>query len=365
MTQSKSFSRLPEAHPDGGYKFSDEEEIARQRGVVWDVLKQLGNNLTQGHNIINISLPVKIFEPRSYLERLVDAWCYAPIFLNKAAYSEDPVEKMKQVICFAIAGFSNTCGQRKPFNPILGETFQAHFEDGTEILCEQTSHHPPVSNWQLFGPDKCYHLHGYGEWTASFRGNYVKGQQKGVHVVDFKDGNTIKYLLPEVWVRGIVYGERVVEYDGVFHFRDKKNKLGCQIHINPPQEGTGFFFGWGATKKKNPSDYFTGTIFRIKGEDYDDLSARQTICTVEGSWVGQIDFDNTTYWDCETGLPKFQPIPVDDPLPSDCRFREDLKALQAGDYDEAAKWKAELENKQRNEARLRKLGADKRKGAQS
>jgi len=41
---------------------------------------------------------------------------------------------------------------RKPFNPILGETWQAHLADGTSIFLEQISHHPPVSAFQLIGP---------------------------------------------------------------------------------------------------------------------------------------------------------------------------------------------------------------------
>ena len=35
----------------------------------------------------------------------------------------------------------------KPFNPILGETFQAFYSDGTVIDIEHTSHHPPISHF--------------------------------------------------------------------------------------------------------------------------------------------------------------------------------------------------------------------------
>ena len=36
--------------------------------------------------------------------------------------------------------------QLKPFNPILGETFQAKIDDCLYNL-EQTSHHPPICNF--------------------------------------------------------------------------------------------------------------------------------------------------------------------------------------------------------------------------
>ena len=40
----------------------------------------------------------------------------------------------------------------KPFNPILGETFQANIGE-YEIALEQISHHPPVSAFQVWRPD--------------------------------------------------------------------------------------------------------------------------------------------------------------------------------------------------------------------
>lgn len=49
---------------------------------------------------------------------------------------------------------------RKPFNPILGETFQAVLSDGSEIFLEQISHHPPISAYQLDGPGERSHSPG-------------------------------------------------------------------------------------------------------------------------------------------------------------------------------------------------------------
>ena len=52
-------------------------------------------------------------------------------------------------------------------------------------------------------------------------------------------------------------------------------------------------------------------------------------------------------------LKKAQVQPVEDPLPSDCRFRSDLLALEQGDLDSAQREKERLENIQRREAKLR------------
>jgi hypothetical protein len=37
-------------------------------------------------------------------------------------------------------------------NPIIGETLQGGYPDGTKIYCEQISHHPPISYFLCVGP---------------------------------------------------------------------------------------------------------------------------------------------------------------------------------------------------------------------
>ena len=43
-----------------------------------------------------------------------------------------------------------TLPQRKPFNPILGETYEAFWPNGTKIYAEHTSHHPPIMNFFVY-----------------------------------------------------------------------------------------------------------------------------------------------------------------------------------------------------------------------
>jgi Oxysterol-binding protein len=96
----------------------------------------MGQNITQ---LDRVALPVTINEGRSYLERIADGWCFGPQFLNRAATSTvDPLERFKLVATFALSGLHNTCRPGKPFNPILGETFEGVFKDGTKLFCEQT-----------------------------------------------------------------------------------------------------------------------------------------------------------------------------------------------------------------------------------
>lgn len=67
-------------------------------------------------------MPAKIFEPKSSINRMCDLWTHAPKYLRAAADSNDPLERLKYVIAFAMSSVYICCSQSKPFNPILGET---------------------------------------------------------------------------------------------------------------------------------------------------------------------------------------------------------------------------------------------------
>jgi hypothetical protein len=370
MSDMPTFERMGKAAPAGGYICTlSEEDLASQRGVIWDLVKSFGKNLVASKELTSISMPVRLFEPRSYLERLTDGWWSAPSFLNKAAHTSDPVERFKLVMTFAVSGFFNTVENQKgkPFNPVLGETYQATFEDGTRIHAEQASHHPPITCWQVFGPEDCYHFYGFGEWSASFRGNSVKGHQAGPNIINFADGGSITYSLPEAHVGGILFGDRIIEYLGTIDFRDEQNGLSCDLVINPNDQK--LFSSFFSSKKKVPTDYMRGEIVRFKNkEDIKKPRAKVSdsdyavLCKVQGSWLSCIEFDGERYWEWnDSKLKIYTPIPVEDPLPSDSRFREDCKYLAKGDLETAGEWKRKIEQKQRKEAALRKEGYDIRK----
>lgn len=88
------------------------------------MVKQLAVTLLKGLTIAHISLPIKIFEPRSSIQRIVDLWSFAPIYLKDAAETTDHLERLKKVITFALSSLYLCTSQYKPFNPILGETLQ-------------------------------------------------------------------------------------------------------------------------------------------------------------------------------------------------------------------------------------------------
>eukprot|EP01113_Clastostelium_recurvatum_P045753 TRINITY_DN790_c0_g1_i1.p1 TRINITY_DN790_c0_g1~~TRINITY_DN790_c0_g1_i1.p1 ORF type:complete len:317 (+),score=78.93 TRINITY_DN790_c0_g1_i1:71-952(+) len=223
-----------ERHKDGGLWFKDEAELKRQRGIAWEIVKGLGNSILEGKELVNTTLPIHLFESRSFLERLTDIWAYAPRYLPQAAAIKgNPAERMKYVIAFAISGLHLLTTAKKPFNPILGETYQARFSDETEVFVEQTTHHPPASNWEVVPKDGSYKFHGHCTWGASTRANTLKGTQKGPCHVDFADGSRITYSLPDILLKGVMWGDRITELAGSITFTDEKNGIEAEVHFNP------------------------------------------------------------------------------------------------------------------------------------
>lgn len=68
---------------NGGFKYSN-EEVKDQRKAAFEFLKRVGKSLLSGKDLVSVSMPVTLFEPRSFLERLTDVWCFAPHYLKLA-----------------------------------------------------------------------------------------------------------------------------------------------------------------------------------------------------------------------------------------------------------------------------------------
>lgn len=88
-------------------------------------------------------MPTFILEPRSFLDRLSDSYYHADI-LSEAVLEHDPFIRMKKVVKWYLSGFyKKPKGLKKPYNPILGETFRCFWqhENGsrTYYIAEQVS----------------------------------------------------------------------------------------------------------------------------------------------------------------------------------------------------------------------------------
>ena len=82
-------------HDSAALAYLNEEHISNQRGVILYLAKKIGVNLLTGNSIMNISLPIKIFEPRSFLEKVAADFTFAPYFLDKSVDMADPFDRYK------------------------------------------------------------------------------------------------------------------------------------------------------------------------------------------------------------------------------------------------------------------------------
>lgn len=92
-----------------------------------------------------MTLPVSFNEPTSLLQRVAEDMEYTDL-IDTAAERNDSTERLLYVAAFAASEYASTIGRvAKPFNPLLGETYEyARPDKGYRFFIEQVSHHPPV-----------------------------------------------------------------------------------------------------------------------------------------------------------------------------------------------------------------------------
>ncbi len=98
-----------------------------------------------GKDMTKMTLPVSFNEPTSLLQRVAEDMEYTDL-LDIAAERADSTERMLYVAAFAASEYASTIGRvAKPFNPLLGETYEyARPDKGYRFFIEQVSHHPPI-----------------------------------------------------------------------------------------------------------------------------------------------------------------------------------------------------------------------------
>ncbi|XP_040829949.1 oxysterol-binding protein-related protein 1-like, partial [Ochotona curzoniae] len=71
-----------------------------------------------------ITMPVIFNEPLSFLQRLTE-YMEHTYLIHKASSFSDPVERMQCVAAFAVSAVASQWERTgKPFNPLLGETYE-------------------------------------------------------------------------------------------------------------------------------------------------------------------------------------------------------------------------------------------------
>lgn len=355
-----------EEQKSGDLKLKDQELKSRQKGVLLNILKDCASKLVEGKGIVGLSLPVRIFEPRSIIERICDMFLYSSYYLNRAAVAEEPEERIKMIMGFLIAALPHAINQWKPFNPLLGETYQATLVDGTTIECEHTSHHPPITNYYV--KNKAFKIYGSLTINGELHANSINAFNEGWGTVEFADKEKYKFCLPSIYVWGLVVNSRGLQITApIVVYHEPSQTKGVLKYSADAKKGLSSYFS------SSRNDMVRGSIYKYhpdkhqamvqKGRDKwyamlnelaDMPDVVKKLITIEGSWLREIRADGELLWSIQTDLQFAQQhFFVENPLPSDCRFREDLVWLTKKSEENAQVWKVKLEEQQRHERALR------------
>src|SRR4051812_23712384 len=138
-----------------------------------------------GKDMTKMTLPVSFNECTSLLQRVAEDMEYTDL-LDMAAERADSLERLVYVAAFAASEYSSTINRvAKPFNPLLGETYEYCRPDkGFRFFIEQVSHHPPVGaawaeapRWEYYGESsvrskfygKSFDINPLGTWFLKLK----------------------------------------------------------------------------------------------------------------------------------------------------------------------------------------------------
>jgi oxysterol-binding protein 1 len=335
-----------------------------------------------GKDMTKMTLPVSFNEPTSLLQRITEDLEYTEL-LDTAADRADSTERMVYVAGFAVSAYASTIGRvAKPFNPLLGETFEYSRPDkGYRFFIEQVSHHPPIgaavaesAKWDYWGESvvktkfygKSFDINHLGTWFIKIRPSNGAPEE----LYTWKKVNQ--------QVIGIITGSPAVDCYGPMEIRNWNTNETCILDFKPR--------GW----KESSAYQVSGKVvdsagkpcWSIAGRWNDKIYARHTPgyegavtpppskALSSGSAAGSnqaflvwechprpknIPFNVTPFVVTLNALPeKLKPYLA----PTDTRLRPDQRAMEDGDYDAAAEEKNRVEVKQRVARREREANGE-------
>jgi len=184
-----------------------------------------------GFDVTTISLPVTLNEPASFLMRLCEAIQYSDL-LDKANWCEDSLQRLMCVATFACSMYAVAERTGKPFNPLLGETYEYVDEkrDGFRFIAEQVSHHPPIgachgenNNWK-FWQSQCL--------KSKFGGNSLDCTCIGTNNVFLKKTQEhFKWEAVKTSVHNIIVGKVWLDHYGDLVVTNKNTGEQAIIHF--------------------------------------------------------------------------------------------------------------------------------------
>ncbi|XP_072268476.1 oxysterol-binding protein-related protein 10 isoform X2 [Pyxicephalus adspersus] len=351
---------------------NEEEDLGvmeDQRGVILHLISQL----KLGMDLTKVVLPTFILEKRSLLEMYANFMAHPDLFLSVAA-GTTPEERMISFVEYYLTAFHEGrkgAVAKKPYNPILGETFHCSWDVPKEkvkpcrtqsasmkaketdkvqgstnesykvrFVAEQVSHHPPVSCFYCECKEKkmCVNTH---IWTKSkFLGMSVGVSMVGEGVLKLMEcGEEYIFTLPSAYARSILTVPWV--------------ELGGKVNITCAKTG------YAATVTFHTKPFYGGKVHRVTAE-VKHMPTNTIVCKAQGEWNGSLEF---TYSSGETKVidttklsvirKKIRPLEKQGPSESRRIWENVTNALKSQNIEAATEHKHQLEERQRADARRR------------
>ncbi|XP_043512422.1 oxysterol-binding protein-related protein 8 isoform X4 [Frieseomelitta varia] len=319
-----------------------------QKSLIWFLMKQV----RPGMDLSKVVLPTFILEPRSFLEKLADSYYHADL-LSQAVVEDDAFTRMKGVVKWYLSGFyKKPQGLKKPYNPLLGETFRCYWQhpngSRTFYIAEQLSHHPPISGFYVTNRQDGFTISATIIAKSKFYGNSTSAVLDGVAILTMLPrGEDYTMTIPYAHCKGILMGTLSME-------------LGGKVHINCEKTG-----------------YHTELEFKLKpflggAEQMNQVVGairlgKETLATISGYWDGQIlitdkrtkqenVFFNPTSEVRKNRLKKYTvPLEHQGPWESEKLWIDVTQAINRDDQIAATEAKTQLEEAQRERAKERKI----------
>uniref|UniRef100_A0A9J7YML9 Oxysterol-binding protein n=1 Tax=Cyprinus carpio carpio TaxID=630221 RepID=A0A9J7YML9_CYPCA len=333
---------------EAGEESQTETVSEENKSLIWTLLKQV----RPGMDLSKVVLPTFILEPRSFLDKLSDYYYHAD-FLSEAAVEENAYNRMKKVVKWYISGFyKKPKGLKKPYNPIIGETFRCLWihsktNSKTFYIAEQVSHHPPVSAFYVSNRKDGFCLSGSILAKSKFYGNSLSAILDGEARLSFLNrGEDYVMNMPYAHCKGILYGTMTLELGGQVSIACEKTGYSAQLEFRLKP-----FLG--------SSDIVNQISGKIK-------LGKEVLATLEGHWDSEVFINDKktgemeTFWNPTPELRQNRLIRCTVPPEEQSEFESErlwqhvTRAINNKDQTEATNEKFILEEVQRKAARERK-----------
>uniref|UniRef100_A0A8D3DC17 Oxysterol binding protein-like 7 n=1 Tax=Scophthalmus maximus TaxID=52904 RepID=A0A8D3DC17_SCOMX len=293
----------------------------------------LYNNI--GKDLARVSMPAALNEPVNLLQRLCEELEYSEL-LDTANNTADPYQRMVYIAAFAISGYSAATfrNRYKPFNPVLGETYECVREDrGFRFISEQFSN-----------------LRFPSRWKNKFWGKSLEILPTGmVNVTLPRYGDHYEWNKVVTCINNVLSQQRYLEHYGEVTIQNlRSNVCTCKITFVKSRY-------WGSDTNKNEVqgavlDQSGSVIHRFGGLWHEGIFC-DTLPTPKCVWKPNPQpKDHLLFYGFSTFALELNELSARlRPLlpPTDSRLRPDQRMLEEGDVEESDRQKDAIEGFQR------------------